>query len=85
MREVVHERLAAVGFQARADAAQQLLPVAHVLEELDRDDPVDGPAGVVVVGVGGDDLDVGHAARPLRPRCACAAGELETPVIRACG
>ena len=51
------------GLSQRADALQQVLVVAHVLEHLDRDDAIE-PVGVQLeqVDVGGDDLDIAEAA-----------------------
>ena len=58
MREHVHEQAPVVVEQA-AYLRQQLLPVAHVLEHLDRDDAVEAAVGLEAVHVGGDDLDAG--------------------------
>ena len=85
MRETCTNALPS-GLQPRRDAPQQLLPVAHVLEHLDREHAVDVAVRVVAVGVGGDDLDVGDpAALGLGLDVLAVRRRGEIPVTRAFG
>ncbi len=56
-REDVDEELPA-RVEPGGDAPEEQLPVAHVLEHLHRDDPVEGPRRLEAVHVAGDDLEV---------------------------
>ena len=66
----------AVGPQPASDAGEQLLPVAHVLEHLDRDHPVEAPPRVELAHVGRDDLEVvqPQAAGPVQDEDALRLG-----------
>ena len=53
-----------VVFQPAAEPGEEAGVVAHVLEHLDRDDPVEATVSREVVDVGGDDVDIAEPGRP---------------------
>ena len=57
MAEDVEEKQA-VGVEPAGDPLENLAVVLQVLEHLDRHDPVEGPGGLEVVHVRGQDFDV---------------------------
>ena len=65
--EDVDEQPAVRRAASAAMRVQQRLPVAHVLEHLDRDDPVEAALRGERVDVGGDDLEL-SAVRRGSPR-----------------
>ena len=62
MAEDVNEQPPPLGFQPHPDAGEEPFPVRHMLEHLDRDDPVEYPVGHEGVHIRGDDTDIGETA-----------------------
>ena len=56
--EDVHEEASAVRLQPRAHPDQQVAPVHHMLEHLDRDDAVEPLLDIEPVHVAGDDAQI---------------------------